>query len=311
MKIVLRPEHHRKDPLDVTRQSKVPRRPQRHERVMQEAESLSLEERLDKVREKRRTREDKIRERLFKFDRQYEQRKQEQEHNKHLIRVRRFEASRASARRRAAAAAASIQRRRDWDQRQINAQREIRKKAVKKRDSPYVAPVNTKKETKKLLSEEEKAQLVKGNEKALKYKKKGKLEKAESTLRKLLKDYEEKKRREHSFVLIVLNNLAGILQDQKKFDEAEEIFREVLSTRERVLGANKPATVTSVNNLAFLLHQNKKDAEAKKLFLRALAQLSKQKGPRDLLTRNTRGNYGVSLMFGGANEAERSVGRRV
>jgi len=31
---------------------------------------------------------------------------------------------------------------------------------VKKRDSPYVAPVNTKKETKKLLSEEEKAQLV-------------------------------------------------------------------------------------------------------------------------------------------------------
>ena len=130
-------------------------------------------------------------------------------------------------------------------------------------------------------------------------------------LRKLLKDYDDKNRREHSFVLIVLNNLAGILQDQKKFDEAEKIFREVLSTRERVLGSSKPATVTSVNNLAFLLHQNKKDAEAKHLFLRALAQLSKQKGPRDLLTRNTRGNYGVSMMFGGTNEAEKSEGRRI
>ena len=29
-------------------------------------------------------------------------------------------------------------------------------------------------------------------------------------------------------MLIVLNNLAGILQDQKKLDEAEKIFREVL-----------------------------------------------------------------------------------
>ena len=41
---------------------------------------------------------------------------------------------------------------------------------------------STQRKNKKLLSEEEKAQLVKGNEKALKYKKK--LEKAESTLRK-------------------------------------------------------------------------------------------------------------------------------
>ena len=231
MKIVLRPESRKKDPLDITRCStkNVPRRPQRHERVIKEVESLSLEERLDQVRKNRRTREDKIRERLFKFDRQYETRKQQQEENRHQIRVRRFEASRASARRRAAAAAASIQRRRDWDQRRIDAEIKMKKKMSA---SPYVAPEKKKekKEPTKLLSDEERARLVKGNERALKYKKKGRLGKAESILRKLLKNYSDSnsKQREHPFVLIVLNNLAGILQDQKKLDEAEKIFREVL-----------------------------------------------------------------------------------
>ena len=61
--------------------------------------------------------------------------------------------------------------------------------------------------------------------------------------------------KDHPSTLDSINNLAGLLFDQRKYDEAEPLYREALEGRKRTLGNDHPSTFNSINKLANLLKE--------------------------------------------------------
>jgi tetratricopeptide (TPR) repeat protein/MinD-like ATPase involved in chromosome partitioning or flagellar assembly len=89
---------------------------------------------------------------------------------------------------------------------------------------------------------------------------------------------------EHPATLMVMNQIASVLEARGDFAHARDIYQEVLEVRRRVLGEEHPDTIESINNLARLLQDQGDFAAARPLFERALAIREKALGPEHIDT---------------------------
>ncbi|NEQ48649.1 MAG: tetratricopeptide repeat protein, partial [Leptolyngbya sp. SIO3F4] len=69
----------------------------------------------------------------------------------------------------------------------------------------------------------------------------------------------------------ILNNLAGLYDNQGRYGKAEPLYEQALEMRKRLLGDNHPDVAASLNNLARLYTNQGRDGEAEPLYQRALA----------------------------------------
>jgi len=76
----------------------------------------------------------------------------------------------------------------------------------------------------------------------------------------------------NQYTLMLMGNLASLLQVQGKLSEAEPLCRETLDERRQLLGNSHPDTLSSISNLASLFRAQGKLAEAEPLFREALEE---------------------------------------
>ena len=69
----------------------------------------------------------------------------------------------------------------------------------------------------------------------------------------------------------MIDNLAGLLQDEGKLEEAAALFREALDGRRATLGDKHSATLTSANNYGVLPFEQGRGEEAAPLIRDALS----------------------------------------
>ena len=101
-------------------------------------------------------------------------------------------------------------------------------------------------------------------------KQQGRLEEAESLMRRSLLIKEQNYGTEHPRVGITLNNLATLLQKTNRLGEAEPLMRRALLITEQSYGAEHPSVAIDLNNLAQLLRASNRLDEAEPLMRRHL-----------------------------------------
>ncbi|CAG9990553.1 unnamed protein product [Clonostachys byssicola] len=129
-------------------------------------------------------------------------------------------------------------------------------------------------------------------------------EKAEEVYRRVLQRYEEIIGREHPLVLVIMNNLAIVLERRRKYGEAKQMHQHVLESRQKVLGKDHPDTLSSMNNLAKVLFGQGNYSEVKIIYQQVLDLRTKVLGkdhPDTLISINNlaatlvrQGNYSVA-----------------
>ncbi len=96
-------------------------------------------------------------------------------------------------------------------------------------------------------------------------------EAAEQLSRKTLEEARELLGSSHQTTLMLISNLAVLLQNNKNhIDEAEELCREALHAQRKLLCTRHPDTLIAINNLAIVLMKNGKLGEAEALHREAL-----------------------------------------
>jgi len=100
----------------------------------------------------------------------------------------------------------------------------------------------------------------------------------------------------HPTTLMLINNLAVLLQTNGNLDEAEALFREALEAHREGLCPRHPDTLISINNLAAVLMQKKGElGEAEALFREALEAKRDTHGTRHPDTLMSINNLAVLL----------------
>jgi tetratricopeptide (TPR) repeat protein len=131
----------------------------------------------------------------------------------------------------------------------------------------------------------------------------GEYDKAEQTLREVLKERERAFGPEHPDTLSARNLLATTLSHQGKYAEAEAEDRAVLELREKVFGPEQPETLATRNDLANALNREGKSAEAETEYRTVLKLREKVLGPEHPDTLSTRHSLG-SVLFEQGKYAE-------
>ncbi len=70
---------------------------------------------------------------------------------------------------------------------------------------------------------------------------------------------------DHSYLGVILNNLASLYQDQGRYEEAEPLLRRALTINEQALPPDHPHTATTLENYASLLRELNRPREAQPL----------------------------------------------
>jgi non-specific serine/threonine protein kinase/serine/threonine-protein kinase len=133
----------------------------------------------------------------------------------------------------------------------------------------------------------------------------GRLEPAETQLRRSLETRKRLLGDDHPYTLASTQNLAKLYKDQRRFDEAEELFLQALRGRERTLGPDDPSVLSSRGNLAVTYLAQGRHEEAERLMLEQLAAWRRVAGDDDRRTIISMNNIGVLyLKQGRFDEAE-------
>ncbi|HKI20866.1 MAG TPA: tetratricopeptide repeat protein, partial [Isosphaeraceae bacterium] len=134
----------------------------------------------------------------------------------------------------------------------------------------------------------------------------GKLNEAETMLRRGLEIELRLFGSENPSPLITQNSLSKVLGDQGKIDEALRLCRQTLRSQQQLLGPENPSTLKTQKNLASLLADHHGDStEAEKLFREVLASERKTSGTGKLGLAATLAGLGSLLIDNGrAGEAE-------
>jgi tetratricopeptide (TPR) repeat protein len=141
----------------------------------------------------------------------------------------------------------------------------------------------------------------------------GQYDKAEAMYRQALQLLEKVLREEsedHLDTLVIINNLAIVLDDQGKYDEAEAMHRRALQLKEKVLGEEHPDTLQSIDNLAIVLMDQGKYDEAEAMHRRALQLREKVLGEEHPDTLQSINNLAVVLMNQGKYDEAEAMHRR-
>ena len=118
---------------------------------------------------------------------------------------------------------------------------------------------------------------------------------AEPLYRRALEGLERVLGMENPDTLMIVNNLAGLLDSKGDYAGAETLCRQALEGKERVLGKDHPDTLTSLNNLASLLKSKGDYTGAEPLYRRALEGYERELG-KDHPDTLTSLNYLASLL---------------
>jgi tetratricopeptide (TPR) repeat protein len=86
---------------------------------------------------------------------------------------------------------------------------------------------------------------------------------------------------EHSYLGVILNNLASLYRDQGRYEEAEPLFQRALATCEKALPPDHPNTAFTLENYAKLLREMNRLAEAQTLDQRAKAMRARLSSRRN------------------------------
>jgi tetratricopeptide (TPR) repeat protein len=84
--------------------------------------------------------------------------------------------------------------------------------------------------------------------------------------------------RDHPYVALSLNNLAGLYKSQGRYPESELLYTRALAISEQQWGKDHSAVAINLNNLAELYKSQGRYAEAEPLFVRSLAIRERQLG---------------------------------
>ncbi|GIL87932.1 hypothetical protein Vretimale_6273 [Volvox reticuliferus] len=98
----------------------------------------------------------------------------------------------------------------------------------------------------------------------------GRLEQAEQLFRRNVTGSQAVLAPDDPWVMLAIDNLAGVLKAQGKYGQAEQLHRQALENFERGLGPHHPGTLAAANNLALVLHNQGQYDEAEILHRRVL-----------------------------------------
>lgn len=138
----------------------------------------------------------------------------------------------------------------------------------------------------------------------------GKLQQAESLLRRSLATVEAELGPSHAKVATRLNNLAALLQKTPQKAEAERLYRRSLEIVEASFGPRHPKVATRLSNLALLLQSTGRPEEALELFWKAL-DIEERLGPERPEVAVTLNNLAGLLLDLGRHEKAIPMFRRV
>jgi len=106
----------------------------------------------------------------------------------------------------------------------------------------------------------------------------GKLDEAETMLKRTLAGYEKALEPEHLDTLRVVQNLGLLYHSRGKLDEAETMWKRALAGFEKALGPEHQNTLNLLQSLGVLYHGRGKFSEAEAMWKRALAGCEKALG---------------------------------
>eukprot|EP00898_Chlorokybus_atmophyticus_P002830 jgi/Chlat1/3548/Chrsp231S03547 len=128
---------------------------------------------------------------------------------------------------------------------------------------------------------------------------------AEALYKLALASSEARLGRNHVQTVLILNNLALVVQEQGKYGEAETLLRQALTATEMLVGPDHLSTATSCGNLAYVMGKQGKYGKAKAFHRRALSIYKAKLGPDHLDLASSLNNMAILLQkHGEYGEAE-------
>ena len=126
-----------------------------------------------------------------------------------------------------------------------------------------------------------------------------KTKEAVAHLKRALKLWREIHGPDHRDISILLDNLAGLYEDQKKYDEAEKLYKQSLAAKIKVAGPYHTSVADTQNNLAGLYVARLQFPEAQRLYEKSLATYKNKLGPSHIKVADVLRNLGETYRLQG------------